>query len=480
MSNKITVVGLGPDDIEMLTVKANEILQTGENIIFRTSVCSAAKYLDDKNIKYDSCDFIYETAENFNDLEKNIAEHIISLAKEKPIIYAVPGSGVYGDGSVDMLCSMYENVKIIPGVANDAYMLAKKLPAYISSGACIVPAAMLSESSINTRLPLCVTSLDDQYTLSEVKILLSKKYTDEQPVILINEDKTKNLMLYEIDRGHAVNHNSILYIAPKADNEKYDLYDLLKIFKRLRSPNGCPWDREQTHQTLKRYLIEECAEVLDAVDNNDMDELMDELGDVLLQVMFHAAIAEERGDFDIYDVISNLSKKLIFRHPHVFADVDVKDSDEVLANWDEIKRKQRNNETEAEIMKKYPKNLNALIRAQKVQERAAKVGFDWEDAEGALEKAREELDEVLAEHKAKNIENTKEELGDLLFAVVNVCRLYGVLSEFTLNEATSKFIGRFETMENDIKSEDLSFSDLTLQEMDIFWENAKNKAKKIK
>ena len=114
-----------------------------------------------------------------------------------------------------------------------------------------------------------------------------------------------------------------MYIEPKADNEKYDLYDLLKIFKKLRSPMGCPWDREQTHQTLKRYLIEECAEVLDAVDNNDMDELMDELGDVLLQVMFHAAIAEERGDFDIYDVISNLSKKLIFRHPHVFADVDV-------------------------------------------------------------------------------------------------------------------------------------------------------------
>ncbi|MEX1376774.1 MAG: nucleoside triphosphate pyrophosphohydrolase [Eubacteriales bacterium] len=480
MSNKITVLGLGPDSIDLLTVKANDILQNNENIVFRTSVCAAAEYLDNKNIKYESCDFIYETAENFNELEKNIAEHIISLAKQKDIVYAVPGSGVYDDGSVDMLCSMYENVEIVAGVSNDAYMLAKKLPQNISSGACIMPAAMLTEEAINTRLPLCITSLDDQYTLSEVKILLSNKYIDEQPVVLITQEKTEKLMLYEIDRGYEVNHNSILYVEPKNDDEKYDLSDLLKIFKKLRSPNGCPWDREQTHQTLKRYLIEECAEVLDAVDKNDMDELMDELGDVFLQVMFHATIAEERGDFDIYDVISNLSKKLIFRHPHVFSDVDVKDSKEVLENWDEIKKKQRNNKSEAEIMKKYPNNLNALIRAQKVQERAAKVGFDWDSVEGALDKVREELEEVTIEHKENNTDRIKEELGDLLFAVVNVCRLYDILSEFSLNEATTKFITRFEIMESEIKKENLSFSDMTLQEMDIFWENAKNKAKKIK
>lgn len=480
MAHKITVLGLGPDNIDLLTVKANEILLSEQHIVFRTKICEAAKYLDNKNKKYESADFLYESAEDFLILEKKIAEHIISLAKENEVVYAVPGSGVYNDGSVDMLCVMYENVEIIAGVATDAYILSKNLPRDISSGVTTIPAAMLSEVIINTRLPLVISELDDQYTLSEVKILLSQKYIDEHPVKIISKDSSHDVMLYEIDRGYDVDHNSILYVPVKQNDEKHDLYDLRTIFRKLRAPGGCPWDREQDHQSLKRYLIEECAEVLDAIDHNDMDELMDELGDVLLQIMFHSTIAEERGDFDIYSVISNLSKKLVFRHPHVFADVEVDNSKEVLDNWDEIKKKQRNNKTEAEIMKKVPQNLNALIRAQKVQERAAKVGFDWDSADGAIQKVKEELEEVIAEHKSNEKEKTKEELGDLLFAVVNVCRLYDVLSEFQLNEATSKFIKRFEVMENDIKAQNLDFKNMTIKEMDTFWESAKNKLRKSK
>jgi len=475
MGNKITILGLGPDNIDLLTVKANEILQSEHRIVFRTSVCEAAKYLDSKNIKYESADFLYEAAEDFSSLEKSIAEHIVNLAKEDDIVYAVPGSGVYNDGSVDMLCAMYENIEIIAGVATDAYIISKNIPKDISSGIVTIPAAMLNDASINTRLPLIVSALDDQYTLSEVKITLSEKYTDEHPVKIISAESTHDILLYEIDRGYDVDHNTILFVSPKQNDEKHDLYDLRRIFRKLRAPGGCPWDREQDHQSLKRYLIEECAEVLDAIDHNDMDELKDELGDVLLQIMFHSTIAEERGDFDIYSVISNLSRKLVFRHPHVFADVDVADSKEVLDNWDEIKKKQRNNKSEAEIMKKYPQNLNALIRAQKVQERAAKVGFDWNSADGAIQKVGEELEEVIKEHKEHNIDNIVKELGDLLFAVVNVCRMYGVLSEFTLNEATSKFITRFEVMEKDIKAQNLAFEDMTLEQMDIFWESAKNK-----
>ena len=480
MKHKITVLGLGPDNIEFLTVKANEILQSSERVIFRTDKCAAAEYLNIKNVKFESCDFIYETAQNFNELEQNIAKHVISLAEEKDVVYAVPGSGVYDDGSVDILCAKYENTEIIPGVDAGDFMLAKSLPEGISAGVCSIPASMLSDAVINTRLPLLNTSLDDQLTLSDVKIALSQKYIDEHPVKIIIKEKKHDVMLYEIDRGYEVDHTSCLYVGPKKDDQKYDLYDLLQIFKKLRAPNGCPWDREQTHESLKRYLIEECAEVLDAIDNNDMEELTDELGDVLLQIVFHAAIAEERGDFDIYSVISNLSKKLIVRHPHVFSDVKVKDSGEVLDNWDEIKKKQRNNKTEYEIMKKYPRNLNALIRAQKVQERAAKVRFDWDSPEGAIEKVGEELEEVKAEFKENNKEKLREELGDLLFAVVNVLRMYGELSEFALNEATNKFIARFETMEKDIKSQNLSFETLTLKQMDIFWENAKKRLDKSK
>jgi len=480
MKHKITILGLGPDNIEMITVKANDILQNAENIIFRTERCAAAKHLNSKNKKFETADFIYESTDNFTELENNIAKHIISLAKDKDIVYAVPGNGIYDDGSVDVICRTYENVEIIAGVSADVYMITKDIPNNLSAGISTVPASMIEEGVINTRLPLLVTSLDDVYTISEVKILLSKKYTDEHPVRLINETESYDIKLYEIDRGYRVSHTSILYVPPKQPGEKHDLLDLIRIFKKLRSPGGCPWDREQTHKTLKRYLIEECAEVLDAVDNNDMDELMDELGDVLLQVMFHSAIAEERGDFDIYSVIENLSGKLIFRHPHVFSDVKVEDSKEVLDNWDEIKKKQRNNKSEAEIMKKYPNNLNALIRAQKVQERAAKVGFDWDSPVGALEKVKEELKEVIKEHDEGNMENIQEELGDLLFAVVNVCRLYNILSEFSLNQATTKFIERFDAMETEIKSQNLDITKLSLDKMDIFWENAKNRLNKFK
>ncbi len=199
-----------------------------------------------------------------------------------------------------------------------------------------------------------------------------------------------------------------------------------------------------------------------------MDELSDELGDVLLQVMFHSAIAEERGDFDVYDVIYNLASKLIRRHPHVFGTVAVEGSEEVLKNWDEIKKANRKEETEAEIMKKYPKNMNALVRAQKVQERAKKVGFDWDDISGAFDKVAEELKETIDDYNAGKIEDSQKEVGDLLFAVINVSRMLGALSEFALNNTTTKFINRFEYMEQKIMESGKAFNELNLAEMDVF------------
>ena len=189
MKHKITILGLGPDDIEYLTVKANDILQSSKRIILRTDNCAAADYLSRKNKRYESCDFIYESAQNFNELEENIAEHIISQAKDEDVVYAVPGSAVYDDGSVDLICRKYDNTEVIPGVDTGEYMLSKSLPEGISSGVCSIPASMLTEAVINTRLPLIITSLDDQYTISEVKILLSEKYNDEHPVKIISRNK---------------------------------------------------------------------------------------------------------------------------------------------------------------------------------------------------------------------------------------------------------------------------------------------------
>ncbi|HPT78387.1 MAG TPA: nucleoside triphosphate pyrophosphohydrolase [Candidatus Atribacteria bacterium] len=242
------------------------------------------------------------------------------------------------------------------------------------------------------------------------------------------------------------------------------------IMEKLRAPDGCPWDREQDHKTLKQYLIEEAYEVLEAIDLNDVDKLTEELGDVLLQVVFHAQIAREKGEFDIGDVIEGICRKLIDRHPHIFGDKKVKDSGEVADNWEAIKKAEKGFTNYAQVLKAIPSNLPALMRSYKVQQKAALVGFDWDRWEDAMAKLDEELAELKAACGSGSEEEIHEEMGDLLFAVVNVCRFLGVQPELCLKAATDKFIKRFEHMES---MADRPLEEMALSEMDVLWNRAK-------
>lgn len=247
-------------------------------------------------------------------------------------------------------------------------------------------------------------------------------------------------------------------------------HHLTAIMEKLRSPGGCPWDREQDHRTLKQYLIEEAYEVLEAIDLNDVDKLTEELGDVLLQVVFHAQIAKENGEFDIRDVIAGICRKLIDRHPHIFGDKKVKDSVEVAGNWEAIKKAEKGFTNYAQVLKAIPSNLPALMRAYKVQQKAALVGFDWDRWEDAMAKLEEELAELKAACRSGGEEEIHEEMGDLLFAVVNVCRFLSVQPELCLKAATDKFIRRFEYME---ELADRPLEEMALSELDTLWNRAK-------
>lgn len=246
--------------------------------------------------------------------------------------------------------------------------------------------------------------------------------------------------------------------------------ELVEIMRALRAPGGCPWDREQTHESLKPYLLEETYEALEAVDSGDPQKLCAELGDVLLQVVFHAQLGAESGRFDIRDVCERINRKLRYRHPHVFGDVTVTDSAEVITNWEQLKRQEAETGRRESALDGVPQAMPALMRAQELQKKAARVGFDWEDVEGPLAKVEEELGELKRAREAGEIAH---ELGDLLFAVVNVARFLGVDAEDALRQACARFSWRFRQVEAAAREAGRELHGMDLAEMDELWEAAK-------
>ena len=256
--------------------------------------------------------------------------------------------------------------------------------------------------------------------------------------------------------------------------EKYDLNDFIALIDVLRAPGGCPWDIKQTHESLKRNAVEEAWEVCDAIDEGSTDHLREELGDLLMQVIFHASIEKEKGGFDLDDISDEACKKLIHRHPHVFGSVKADTPDEVLSNWDAIKRADRGQQSAASAMDGIPRGLPGLMRSEKIQGKAAKLGFDWPEVSGAMDKLREEVGELQEGIDAGDVENIKEELGDVLFSAVNVARFYKLDSEELMHAACAKFIRRFRYMEESAAARGLKLDDMTLAQMEEIYQQSRH------
>lgn len=480
----INIIGLGPGSKESITLGTIDSLKTVDKVFLRTEKHPTVEYINKLGITYETFDGEYEVGESFDDVYNSIAKSLIEASKNySNIIYAVPGHPLVAEKSVDILIKLcrQNNIKfkILPAVSFvDALMESLLLDPV--EGLKIIDAFDIKNQVMDKRIGTIITQVYDKFIASEVKLNLMNYYKDDTEIFFVRAagieglEEIRKIPLYELDRQHNIDHLTSVYI-PKVSNNNYDFMDLLDIMDKLRGEDGCPWDKEQTHTSLKKYLIEESYEVIEAIDNKDVDMLIEELGDVLLQVVFHSQIGKEDGFFEIRDVIQSICDKMINRHPHVFSDLEINNSNEVLENWDKIKSMEQGNETYTDSIRHIAKTLPALMRADKVQKKTAKVGFDWDNIEDAMKKIIEEYKEIEDVYKSKNKVKILEEIGDLLFSVVNVARFLDIDPENALNYSIDKFINRFQYIEDEAISMGKNLDNMSLEEMDELWKEAKNK-----
>lgn len=480
----IKIVGLGPGAREAVTLGAYQELKSAEKIFLRTEIHPTVKYLREWGISFETYDEKYESLDSFDDIYRNIALDLIKKHEEfKEIVYAVPGHPQVAEKTVSLLLGLCSEQKIeyriLPAVSFiDALIDALEIDPV--GGLKIVDAFDLDSQIMDRRCGTVITQVYDKYIASEVKLKLMEYYKDDCDVYFVRaagiegQESIRKIKLFELDRQSDIDYLTSLYI-PKGTESVMDFTDLLEIMDKLRGEDGCPWDREQTHKSLRRYLVEESYEVIEAIDEEDYSMLSEELGDVLFQVVFHARIGKESEAFNMNDVINTICLKMINRHPHVFAKAFADTSEEVLVNWDKIKRKEQGLKSHTDELKHVAKSLPSLIRAEKVQKKAAKAGFDWESVEGALDKVLEEYHEIREVYKGDEKDKISEEVGDLLFAAVNVARFLDIDPEYALHYTIEKFISRFKYIEDQAGSKGLVLEEMTLDEMDELWNEAKNK-----
>lgn len=490
MAQTITVIGIGPGGKQYLTLEAIERIKSADPLYLRTEKHPVVDYFRSLGIKTHSFDNIYDTNENFEEVYDKIVDELLRLCENQDIVYGVPGSPFVAENTVQKLISVTENRKDIrlEFIAGVSFIEAiiNVLGKDPVNGLKIIDALQIDDQKPDMDVDIIVTQVYNRLVASEVKLKLMEYYDDEHEITIIRgagipgEEKILKVPLYELDRMDCLDHLTSIFI-PKVGNDiikKYKMDNLLSIMKKLRSVEGCPWDREQDHQSLMPYLIEESYEVLEALEEDDMELLEEELGDLLLQIVFHSQIASENGDFNITDVITGICSKLISRHPHVFGELEVETTENVLINWEEIKREEKEEQSYTESLMRIPKQLPALMKSYKIQGKAAKVGFDWEDVHGAMKKVYEELQELTDAIENNKEDEVYEEVGDILFAVVNVARFLKVRPELALNNTIDKFIRRFKYIEESAREKSKKLDEMTLKDMDNLWNEAKKIEKK--
>jgi tetrapyrrole methylase family protein/MazG family protein len=478
MPIKITIVGLGPGGAGMLTVEAHEALSAAREVWVRTARHPVVDALPD--LAWKPMDSFYEKEDDFSAVYQAIVDEVLRLAQRpEGVCYAVPGSPRVGESTVPQILAGAKarnlEVRIIEGLSFIEPILGA-LGVDALDGLYVSDAVELAARHHPPFPPSAhalVAQLFSRTLANEVKLTLMNQYPEEHPVRLIHAAGTdaqsvEELPLHAIDRSERTAHLTTLYIPP--------LPGALEAFQEtiahLRAPEGCPWDREQTHLSIRGNLLEEAYEVLAALDREDPRELAEELGDLLLQILLHAQIATEAGDFRMTDVVAGIDEKIHRRHPHVFGDSRVDGVGEVLSNWEQIKAEERSGKEKGGkgLFDGVPLALPALEQAESLQKRAARVGFDWPTIEGVKAKVAEELAELEAAGDAQEWEH---ELGDVFFAVVNLARWLKVDAESALRESNARFRKRFGYVEAAAAELGKPLKEMTLEELDALWEKAK-------
>lgn len=480
----LTIIGLGPGDPGLLTRRAWDVLSGAGNVYLRTRRHPTVVHLPPQ-VTLHSFDELYEAGDSFEGVYVGIVTRVLELAAAGDVVYAVPGDPMVAEGTVTrLLRDCHERgipVEIVHGVSFIEPTLAA-LGVDAVPGLQILDATDLAavyHPAINPDSPALVAQLYGQQLASDVKLTLMNQYPDDHPVMLIHAAGTTNerveeVPLYEIDRSDLA-HLTSLYVPRLVANP--DAVTSFEGFQNtiahLRSPEGCPWDREQTHQSLRLNLIEETYEVIDAIDAEDPDRMREEMGDLLLQVVLQTQIAIDEGEFQMGEVIAAIDAKLKRRHPHVWGDVDVNgDPEQVSVNWEQIKAQERadNGQSEKSALDGIPASLPALAQIHEYDLRAARLGFDWQVETGVIEKVQEEIQEVIA---AQTDDERLHEIGDVLMAVAVWARWLGINPEDALRAANRRFYERFTHIERQARAMGRELSELSLDEMEALWQEMK-------
>jgi tetrapyrrole methylase family protein/MazG family protein len=468
----IHIVGLGPGAPELVTSETVVLLQEATTVILRTRhhpTVVALPFLATAS----SCDDLYAARTSFEDVYAAIVGRVLSVAAAAAgsVIYAVPGHPLIAERSVALLLERAGEANIPVRVhAAVSYIDVAATALRIDLGSVQLCDAL--DLRIDAQRPALISQLYDRDAATSLKLRLLDVYSGDHAVTVLSalgsaQEQVKATTLAELDRA-PFGHLDALYLpalAPIDDVRRFD--GLAYIIQRLHAPNGCPWDREQTHATLRPHLLEESYEALEAIDSGDPEALSEELGDVLLQVLMHAAVAERLDEFAFADITEHIARKLIRRHPHVFGEATANTAAEVYQNWEALKQAEK---PRSSILEGVPATLPALAASQAIQGRARRVGFDWPDIDGPLEKLAEEIGEFA---RAEGPADREDEFGDVLFVVANIAQRLGIDAEQALRGANQKFKRRFGTVEKLAAERHLHLKDLNLAGLDSLWDEAK-------
>jgi tetrapyrrole methylase family protein/MazG family protein len=475
---RVVVVGLGPGGDEHVTAETLAAMNRVPRRFLRTSRHPSAHLAGDA-VTFDD---VYEAADSYDDVYAEIADRLVAAATAHgEVLYAVPGSPIVLERSVRrLLADPRVECDVLPALSFLDVAYARLGIDPIERGVRLVDGHDFAVAAAGDHGPLLVAHAHARWVLSDIKLAVDGVPDGTEVVILQRLGTPDELITTttwaELDRAVEPDHLTCLYIPHLAVPVAAEYVRFHQLARTLRE--RCPWDVEQTHRSLVPYLIEETYELVDALEAVDLDDpttdehLIEELGDLLYQIEFHATIAEQQGRFTIADVARGVHDKLVRRHPHVFGDVTVDGAEHVVRNWDDIKRAEKDRRS---VFDGVAGSLPALAYAHELQAKAAKVGFDWPDVDGALPKIAEEAGELVAAAAGGDAGAVREELGDLLFAVVNVARHLGVDPESTLRAAAQKFRRRFEAVESLAAERDLDLATAGLDQLDALWDDVKRR-----
>lgn len=479
MTGGITIVGLGPGDPMAMTLEGRTAIDQAARVCLRTTRHPAGQAIAEQR-EVVSFDELYETIEGFDEVYQEIVRRVVGWGEAGEVVYAVPGDPMVGEATTQGIVKAAAERGIAVRLVHAASFLEPTLAVLgvdALDGVQIADALVLGDKHyppLSPDRPAVIGQVYSRLVASELKLTLLAQYPPGHPVWLIDaagsEDTRHDVLaLEDLDRNDFFSHATSVFVPPLEAPSSFESF--LETIAHLRAPDGCPWDREQTHESLRTHLMEEAYEALEAIDSGHPKALREELGDLLLQIVLHAQIASEAGDFTMPQVIAAIEEKIVRRHPHVFGELKVGGVDEVLHNWEGLKADERNRAGGGRgALDGVPKALPALSQALEVQARAARLGFDWRTIEGVRAKLEEELAELAEVTESSRRE---DEIGDLLFAVVNLARWLRVDPESALRACNRRFRRRFAVMESRAAAEGVSLGELDLPALESLWQEAK-------